>query len=133
MTDIRVVLVELDELAEDLSLVADEVVDKMRPVVSKGALNIKRDWRASWQDLGPHITDLPRKVTYDLDVEGTGISAEVGPDKDLGGQAPLGNLIEYGSANSAPHPAGAHALEAEAPRFEQAVADAAEKLLDGRG
>jgi hypothetical protein len=133
VTDIRVSAVELSELAEDLRLAADEVIDKMEPVVSKGALNIKRDWAKDWGTLGSHITDLPRTIDYDLTVDGTDIAAEIGPNKDLEGtQAPLGNLIAYGSVHSAPHPADAHALAAEEPRFEQAAADAAEQLLDGR-
>jgi len=132
MTDIRVVAIDLDELAEDLRLAGEDVIAKMRPVVSHGAANIKDDWRAGWKTLGPHITDLPRKIDYDLDVEGTTISANIGPNSDLGGQAPLGNLIENGTPHSPPHPAGAHALAAEEPRFEKALADVAEQLLDGK-
>ena len=134
MTDIRVSSIELDELAEDLRPAAEDVVAKMKPVVSHGAANIKDDWRAGWKTLGKHISDLPYKVNYDLDVEDTTISAQIGPDLDKGGQAPLGAIIEFadGSVRSAPHPAGAHALEAESPKFEKAVADAAEQLLDGK-
>lgn len=132
MTDIRVTTIELDELAEDLRLAADQVVDKMRPVVSKGAANIKDDWRAAWKQLGPHISDLPYKVNYDLDVDGTDITANIGPDLEREGQAPLGGIIEEGSPTSAAHPAGQHALDAETPKFERAVADVAEQLLDGR-
>lgn len=133
MTDIRVSAVELVQLAEDLRLAADEVLDKMEPVVSKGALNIKRDWAKAWKALGPHITDLPRTIDYDLNRDGTDITANIGPNKDdEGTQAPLGNLLEYGSIHSAPHPAGAASLALEEPRFEQAVADVAEQLLDGQ-
>jgi hypothetical protein len=62
VTEIRVSLVELDELADDLRLAGDEVINKMKPVVSKGALNIKRDWARAWGGLGSHITDLPRTI-----------------------------------------------------------------------
>jgi hypothetical protein len=134
VTDIRVSAIELGELAEDLRLASEEVIAKMRPVVSRGAANIKDDWRTAWKTLGPHITDLPWKVNYDLDDDGSTIDAQIGPDLEKGGQAPLANIIEFadGNVRSAPHPAGAHALAAEEPRFEQAVADVAEQLLDGR-
>jgi len=122
----------LDEWIDSLENAAETLVDEIKPVVSKGALNIKTDWRAGWKTLGPHITDLPRKITYDVDVEGTRVSAEIGPDKELGGQAPLANVIEYGSVNNAPHPAGAHALAAEEPRFLDQIADATVRLLEKR-
>jgi hypothetical protein len=133
MTDIRVVTVELRGLADDLRRTAEDVVDEMKPVVSKGALNIKKDWAKAWKGLGPHISDLPRTIDYDLAVDQTTISADIGPNKDLvGTQAPLSNLIEFGSVHSAAHPAGATALALEESRFVQAVGDAAEKLLGPR-
>lgn len=131
MTSVRVD--GLTELLIDLDRAAEGIVSELKPVVSKGALNIKRDWRRGWADLGPHITSLPRTIGYDLDVQPLSVSAIVGPDKDIG-QGALGNIIEFGDglARNAAHPAGAHALEAEAPRFIDAVGKVAADLLEGR-
>jgi hypothetical protein len=49
----------------------------------------------------PHLQQYPDSITFDVDVNGGSIAAEIGPDKDLP-QGALGNLIEYGSANNAP-------------------------------
>jgi hypothetical protein len=121
---------DLETWIRDLEHAAATVEDRSEKVVSKGALNVKKAWRARWEGYA-HIPDLPRAVTYDLDRAGDGISAEIGPDKDLK-QGPLGNLIEFGSVNNAPIPGGLPALAAEEPRFVNAVADLGEKLLDER-
>ncbi|HWB36617.1 MAG TPA: hypothetical protein VHA75_11390 [Rugosimonospora sp.] len=120
----------LGEWADELGRAAADTIREVRPVVSRGALNVKRDWARGYKRLGPHITDLPRTISYDLDQDAVSVGAEVGPDKALAGtQAPLGNVIEFGSPTSAPHPAGAAALEAEAPRFATNVLDVGERLL----
>jgi hypothetical protein len=125
--------VELKGLLADFADAAEQIVDEEKKVVSKGSLNIKRDWRDGWNGLGRHLPKLGYTVGYDVDVEGTTITGTTGPDKDKG-QGPLGNIIEFadGSIRSAPHPAGAHALDAEEPRFVEAVLDAAAKLLESR-
>jgi hypothetical protein len=105
----------------------DEVGPEGRKVVEKGAYNIKDYWRAKWGGFR-HAPDLPYAVTYDIFDEGDRVRAEIGPDKNKR-QGALGNLLEFGSENNAPHPGGSPALDAEGPRFEQAVADLAEKLL----
>jgi hypothetical protein len=121
---------DLETWIRDLERAADTVEDRSEKVVSKGALNVKNAWRARWEGY-PHIRDLPRAVTYDLHRHAGGVTAEIGPDKLLK-QGPLGNLIEFGSVNNAPIPGGLPALAAEEPRFEGAVADLGEKLLEER-
>lgn len=116
------------ELAAAWDEAADRADEELRPVVSKGALNIKRDWAARWSGFR-HAPYLGAAVSYDLDESGGVLGAEIGPDKDRR-QGALGNLLEFGSVNNAPHPGGRPALDAEAPRFEQAAGDAAEKLVD---
>lgn len=133
MTSVSVDLSDLLDLQDDLAAAAEDAIAQLKPVVSKGALNIKRHWAKEWDGLGPHITDLPKTIDYDLDVTEDTISAQVGPNKDEEGtQAPLGNLIAYGSLHSAPHPADANALAAEEPRFIDNVGKVAEQLLAGR-
>jgi hypothetical protein len=106
------------------------IVPGTRKVVSKGALNVKKGWKRRWQSI-TGLQGLPRTITYDVDVRGTLVSAEIGPDLDKGGQAPLAFIPEYGVAqqNTRPQPGGAPALAEEAPAFEQYLGDLGEELL----
>lgn len=132
MSDVTVHVVGLDVLAEVLRAAQADIIAEERKVASKGALNIKNDWRAGWSGM-PHIRALPIAIGYDLAEDADSVSAVIGPDKDKS-QGPLGNIIEFadGSIKSAPHPAGAHALELETPRFVDAVGKAAADLLEKR-
>jgi hypothetical protein len=117
------------ELADAWDAAEARADDELRPVVSKGALNIKKQTAATWAG-HRHAPDLGRSVTYDDPaVEGESIVTEIGPDKDRR-QGPLGTIYEYGTPNNAPRPALNPALDTEAPKFEQAAGDAAEKLAD---
>lgn len=103
--------------------------DELKPVVSKGALNVKKATQATWAG-HRHAPALAAAVSYDDPrVEGEAIVTEIGPDKDRR-QGALGNIYEYGTPNNAPRPALNPALDAEAPKFEAAAGDAAEKLAD---
>jgi hypothetical protein len=118
------------ELQDDLQQAADDAVKGAKGVVSKGALNIKRDTKEIWANLA-HAPALPRAVGYDTTVSGTLVSAEIGPDKAKR-QGALGNLLEYGSVNNAPIPALNPSLDAEEPRFASALEDLGIDLLEGR-
>jgi hypothetical protein len=119
----------LTELEADLQRAVDEAAGETKKVVSKGALNIKRDAKARWSGLR-HAPALPGAVTYDVESSGSGASAEIGPDKGRP-QGALGNLLEYGSVNNAPIPALSPALDAEEPRFTAAMEELGARLLDG--
>ena len=118
---------DLGRLASDLHTVAVKSTAVCRAVVQKGALNIKNDWRARWTGKR-YLPALANSITFDTEITPFGVEAEIGPDKSRP-QGPLANLIEYGSVNNAPDPGGAPALDAEAPRFEKALADGIERLL----
>lgn len=125
----------LEEWIADLGHAADVVLDEGEKVVSKGSLNIKNDWRRRWSGISRHAPRTYLSVTYDLHRAGGTISGEIGPDKDLEGlQAPLGAILEFGALkqNTAPHPGGSPALDAEEPRFTSAVEDLGENLLAER-
>ena len=49
---------ELDKLAADLLKAPAVAIAEVRAVVSKGALNIKNDWRSAWKGL-KHAPALP--------------------------------------------------------------------------
>lgn len=119
---IRVDASQVEALAALFAQVPGKAVALARPVVQKGALNIKNDWRRAWSglDSAPYLASA---VTYDITDAGSLVTAEIGPDKSLP-QGALGNLLEFGSVNNAPHPGGLPAAQAEEPRF----AEAAERL-----
>lgn len=127
--DFEVTYTGLDELVVALETAQKMLDPGVRAVVEKGALNVKKDWQARWSGLG-HAPALAAAVTYDVTYGFGGIRAQVGPDKGRR-QGALGNLLEFGSVNNAPRPGGLPALAAEAPRFEKALADLAEKLANG--
>jgi hypothetical protein len=111
----------LVRLAADLAASEAAVRQHGRAVVSKGALNVKRDWRANARaTAGAHARLYPSSIGYDLHAAAGLIEAVIGPDKGLP-QGALGNLLEFGSVNNGPHNDGGRALLAEEPRFIAAV------------
>lgn len=113
---------ELNTLAVDLHVVAEEAAPAVKAVVVKGALNVKTQWRSNaLGSAGKHAKAYPYSVGYDIDPDGMG--AEIGPDKAKR-QGPLGNLLEFGSVQNPPHNDGGKALEKEAPNFVRYLSDA---------
>lgn len=120
----------LDGLATSLERAAREAPEEVRKVAQKGALNIKKDWQATWAG-HPKIRMLPGTITYDTQRTVDKVAAEIGPEHGRHGAA-LANLIEYefGGIHSAPIPGGGPALERERPRFERALSDLEVRLLE---
>jgi hypothetical protein len=118
----------LDELLEDFDALPHRVDSGARKRVERGAVNIKKAWKARWTG-HDHIPHLPNAISYDIAETGGTFSAEVGPDKQKR-QGPLGNIIEFGTLNNAPIPGGAPALDEEEPRFVETMQDLAETALD---
>lgn len=120
----------LRALAADLGRVEAKVVPKIRPVVSRGALNVKnqlqRDARSS-----AHFAPLAASVGYELTEHGNGVAAEIGPDRERGGGAGL--LMAYwgqsrGGGGTLDDPLVA--LAAEEPRFVESIAKVAGYVFD---
>lgn len=125
----RVTVTGALELADAWDEAAARTDEVLKPVVARGALNIKKETQAKWAG-HRHAPTLPAAVSYDLDEKGGALGAEIGPDKERSPAGPLGTIYEYGTPRNAPRPALNPALDNEAPRFEQAAGDAAEKLAD---
>lgn len=111
---------EVDALARDLEREARIMPDEAARIVKRGAVQVKNAARrnASGHSRAPRLA-----YSIGFDLEDGGLEAIVGPDKDSG-SGPLGTFYEYGSANGAPQPFLAPALDEEAPRFEKALRDA---------
>lgn len=111
----------LDDLIRDLSDAPRRLQGRVDGVVDEAAQRVQDDWRRRASGLR-HAPHYPRSITTDAKWTRGGYEAEVGPDKDLPGlQGALGNLIERGSVNNAPHANDVAAAEAEAPRFTRAI------------
>lgn len=116
---------QVEKLADDLEVDAEEIRKKVPPVVRKGALNIKNDMR---RDAAGHPMSRYFPMAINFDETNGGLGAEIGPDKDLI-QGALGNLLYFGRENTAGIININPPLDKEAPRFERALADVAEDIL----
>jgi hypothetical protein len=121
VADVTVDVSQLTKLAADLRAHSRKTPAAAVQVVSKGALNIKNDWRKAWSGLA-HAPSLPAAITYDTTIRVSDVEAEIGPDKARR-QGSLGNIVEFGTAKNPPNPGGAPALEREEPRFVKAAED----------
>jgi hypothetical protein len=96
-------------------------------IITKGAVNIKRDMRADAQGIN-HAPAFPDSITYDIHQTFTGPEAEIGPDKGKR-QGALGNILYFGTSKNGPVRNISRGIEAEAPRFAAELAKAAEPKL----
>jgi hypothetical protein len=120
-----------ETLAADMLVASGEALVGSRVIVRASAEVIKADWKASVYKTAPiHNAHAAEAITYNTRSVLGGAEAEIGYDKDRNGGA-LGNLLEYGGGgdHSPPHRDGGRALDAEEPRFTEALAALVEKLL----
>jgi hypothetical protein len=120
---------DLSKLALDLEREARVTPVAARAVVQHGCLNIKQDWRRLASGIA-HAKRYPLSITYETRVLANSAVGEIGPTlEDPNDQGFLGEVLEHGGAHNAPGNFGAQALEAEAPRFEAALAALAGKQI----
>ena len=132
---------EVRELIADWTRVPDMMAREGRPAIERGARNIRDQLRDEMRS-STHFKGAAKSISYDLDDDGYG--AEIGPKK--GGPGAIAVIAYFGGSawsgrrrpgrgwqqgpgggGTVPDPLGA--LEAEAPRFEKALADKAAELL----
>ena len=111
---------QLDGFADVLAKAVPAIDAKVRPIVSKGALNIKNQLRDE-AEKSPAFKRLAWTVSYDIDEGLDGIEAVIGPEKKAAGN--LGNIAYFGGAHGGgatlPDPQGA--LETAADRYVAAL------------
>jgi hypothetical protein len=94
-------------------------------------VNVKRDARQRFADqerTGKYLPHYALSITYDVESVGSTTSAEIGPDKAKV-QGAFGPGVEYGSVQHAPMPHLNPALDAEEPKFLNALGDAVVRVL----
>lgn len=98
-------------------------------VLKKGALNIKKDAkkRASGHR---HAPAYPSSIVFEgpTVLLGGAVEAEIGPDTDRP-QWGLGDILEFGTPRTAPHPHLMPALQAELPNVERYLLELSQKAL----
>lgn len=120
---------QLRAFAVELGKVPAEVTVKVLPVVKKGAVNIRKAMQADFRK-SRHFSQIARSINFDVNTDGAGVEAEIGPDKSVArAGAPLAHIAYWGGANGGGGTVRdpAQALADEAPRFESELG----KLLDG--
>ena len=112
---------DLDAFAGELLKVGPEVAAGIRPVVQRGALQIKKDWQAALAE-STHFKGVSHTPTYDTKMSGDGAEAEIGPR--TAGRVP-GDLVSIAHFGGARGGGGItdpqEFLNEEAPRFEKAL------------
>lgn len=126
---------EVNTLAADLLRAGSGIADTVRPIVHRGAGNIKRQLRAEMA-ASEHFKGAASSIDYDMAGGGRAmfgvgvIEARIGPRSDPGSPGNIANVAYFGTprgGGTVPDPM--RALEAEAPRFQAAIEKALGDLL----
>lgn len=128
MNEIRIDVTELEQLADDLGRIPMSVVKESRPILKKGATELKKKYRQ--QATGhPYFRHLPRTIDYTGTVTATGIRYEVGVNKSKY-SGPLGNIFFFGVPRTAAIGDLMGPLEEEAGALEKHLGDMATRILE---
>jgi hypothetical protein len=117
---VRIDTSELDDLADQLDMAIDKVLDVTARTTARSALAIKKGAQnyIIAQTTTTFTVHYPHSMSYDVIEDGTTIEAEIGPDKARRGrQGALGNILEFGTSRNAPIPHLLPAFEDEVPRY----------------
>ena len=116
---------DVEAFAKALDDQGAKVVLAQRAVVKKGALNVKTRLQAEAQGVA-HAPGFPRAITFDVELKGDEITAEIGPEK--GGAGSLA-LLYLGNSKTGPRlPEPMLAADAEAEVMADWLGKAAEDI-----
>ena len=79
---------DLEDFARELDHQGAKVVLAQRQVVKKGALNVKKRLQDEAQGVA-HAPGFPRSITFDVELQGDELVAEIGPEKGGSGSLAL--------------------------------------------
>lgn len=120
---------ELTAFGDDLTRAAKRVGGELKPIISKGSLNIKTQMRKEMFG-SRHFKGAGSSISYDL-FEGLGsVWADIGPSSEGGSPGNLANIAYFGTSRgggTVPDPL--KALEAEAPNVERYLSELVDKML----
>ena len=120
---------DLATLSADLTKAGAVAKRELRPILSKGALNIKKQLKKE-MFASRHFKGAGSAISYDIKADGTSLIADIGPSSEDGSPGNLANIAYFGSSRgggTVPNPKGA--LEAEAPNLEKYLTDLVDGLL----
>ena len=120
---------DLATLSADLTKAGAVAKRELRPILSKGALNIKKQLKKE-MFASRHFKGTGSAISYDIKADGTSLIADIGPSSEEGSPGNLANIAYFGTSRgggTVPDPKGA--LEAEAPNLEKYLLDLVDGLL----
>lgn len=87
----------LDGLAHDLGVEADTILDRVRPVIAKAAVNIKQQLR---DEMGAsvHFRKAAHKISYETVELAGAVEARIGPTHGAGDPGSIANVAYFGGA-----------------------------------
>ena len=103
---------DLEDFARELDHQGAKVVLAQRQVVKKGALNVKKRLQDEAQGVA-HAPGFPRAITFDVELTGDEIVADIGPEKGGAGSLALLYLGNSKTGPTLPDPMLAADKEAE--------------------
>lgn len=120
----------LEQIGESFKSAPDELLKSIGQVVSKGALNIKKQIQA---DFRASSFRGVRDVRYDRIVKANSVEAEIAPYLDNEGFGSLVGIAIHGASRGGGGTVADPlvALQEEAPRFEEAISKLPGVILDG--
>ena len=120
---------EVRALAEDMRRIDSRLSRHVRPVVERGAVQIKNDLQAQARKSRSFRGFAPG-ISYDMRTPGGAYEAEIGPVKGRPGS--LANIAYFDTSRGGGTVEDPSAtLEREAPKFADALADLAAELALG--
>lgn len=128
----RVEITGLRELVASIEGAVSATDSEVEAVVSRGALNIKKQLQREMRD-SRHFKGITPAISYDIKSVGAfgggAIEAEIGPESD--GPGALANIAYFGTSRgggTVPDPSGA--LAVELPKVESALLKFVGGVLD---
>ena len=110
---------ELDKLAGEFMAAPLKVIPALVPVANKAGVSMKGVMRRDASGHS-HLPGLSRAVEYDVTIDATSVTVDVGFRKE--GQGNLANIAAFGTSNNAPVMDITRGLAAEVPKFVRWVA-----------